>query len=377
MKLTDLLVPRKTKGKEDDLVFLYTNQELKDKYKITEFNIENRSTEERKGHKFWLRNENFRPMPHNPELEIAEGCIDEETNLQRLIIHNKKTNKYFFNNKEAESLDEFFTQNNYGIRPGLSFDIDAYTKIKQQLEAKNDFTHSPYLFREKYMLLNFGEYPDYNNEVVLASDKYRDSRFTQFPQATGKEYYHQSSCTLFNGEKEIYRNREYLIKGKKYVHLFASVFIPVTKISFMILNWNDLPKSINPQGTGTAKTIDLIATRTLNELPYQFHRNNVKTENNWLHSSIRAFLNGNANTKGQFIEDFRTNNFINQAFENEITLLKEIEFTKEQTQKQKKFKLIIKPSNCGIKNLLPRLNSNTTQISKNHTQSTDIYERNQ
>ena len=56
------------------------------------------------------------------------------------------------------------------------------------------------------MLLNFGEYPDYNNEVVLGSDKYRDSRYTQFPQATGKEYYHQSSCTLFNGEKEIYRN---------------------------------------------------------------------------------------------------------------------------------------------------------------------------
>lgn len=103
----DLLVPRKTKSKEIDLVFLYTNQELKDKYKITEFNIENRSTEERKGHKFWLRNENFRPMPHNPELEIAEGCIDEETNLQSLIIHNKKTNKYFLITKKLNHLMNF------------------------------------------------------------------------------------------------------------------------------------------------------------------------------------------------------------------------------------------------------------------------------
>jgi len=106
-------------------------------------------------------------------------------------------------------------------------------------------------------------------------------------------------------------------------------WVKVEPISFIIKNWNDMPKSINFKGHGKAKFFDLRAEEAIiSNIPFYKHRARVKNSplwSMWQNSTIRGFLNGiNVNNitengvpkfgaayGGDFTRDF---NFLNEAF---------------------------------------------------------------
>lgn len=108
------------------------------------------------------------------------------------------------------------------------------------------------------------------------------------------------------------QNEEYEYNGEKYVRVEvikydsnsafdddtqcpetgAYTWAKVEPISFRIINWDDLPRSINPKGNGTAKFVEVETEEgIISRLP--FYPEYGKTEHTmWQNSVYRAYLNG-------------------------------------------------------------------------------------
>lgn len=162
---------------------------------------------------------------------------------------------------------------------------------------------------------------------------------------TGRWY---SSNDLENGYDKDYagkHNPEFEYQGNRYVRVVSYQndedcrysdgtlsgkkgtirWVKVEPITFIIRNWDEMPKSINPKGNKKAKYFDLIAeeaiTASVSFYPYEEDCNSTM----WQNSSIRGFLNGidvrniqsNGNTEygasrgGNFTGEC---NFLNEAF---------------------------------------------------------------
>ena len=102
-------------------------------------------------------------------------------------------------------------------------------------------------------------------------------------------------------------------------------WVKVEPISFKIRNWDEMPKSINPKGNGSAKYFDLRAEEAItSNIPF-YPDANDKNSTMWQNSSVRGFFNGidvrniqsNGNTEygasrgGNFTGEC---NFLNEAF---------------------------------------------------------------
>ncbi len=109
--------------------------------------------------------------------------------------------------------------------------------------------------------------------------------------------------------------------GKKGTIRWASV----EPISFVIKNWEEMPKNINPKGNGKAKYFDLRAEEAIiSNIPF-YPNTNDKNSTMWQNSSVRGFFNGidvrnirsngnieyGANRGGNFTGEC---NFLNEAF---------------------------------------------------------------
>ena len=155
--------------------------------------------------------------------------------------------------------------------------------------------------------VELGEYPcTYVGDVTNATlTNVFSSGSTPFTAATGR-YYTSNSVTT-SGTYTPKQNPEYLLFGERYVPvsiLSYSANYPfstgtnngasgtlrwfkVEPIKWLIGNWDALPKSINPSGTGTADTMNLVAAELITAgIP--FHASDTL----WANSVIRAFLNG-------------------------------------------------------------------------------------
>ena len=99
----------------------------------------------------------------------------------------------------------------------------------------------------------------------------------------------------------------------------------VEPISFVIKNWDEMPKSINPKGNGRAKYFDLRAEEAItSNIPF-YPDEDDQNSTMWQNSSIRGFFNGidvrnigsngnieyGANRGGNFTGEC---NFLNEAF---------------------------------------------------------------
>ena len=191
-----------------------------------------------------------------------------------------------------------------------------------------------------YHTLKFGVYPQERKELEEEFANFPDLYFTK----TGKKFVDTTNTNFPTLS-------EYLHNGKKYVRYVSydnSVdWFEVQPIIWRIRNWKDLPQSINPQGTGTAKYLDLKSEKAL--LGLHFHDDFLdnwtsykdlvgdqdvqKLEENcslWQNSIVRGFLNGidvnyikNANGNPAYsapsIQNFEQNNFIKSALDIEIS----------------------------------------------------------
>lgn len=176
---------------------------------------------------------------------------------------NHKVIITYENINNHQATNDFILANSFGVRPCMRFDVNAYANLVANLEANHDRSHSPYQVKD-YMCLKFGEY---------------------------------------HGRNDLENKRP---------------------IEWRILNWHDLPKSINPKGNGKATTLDLFSVNILEEMPYQTSQLSFKHENQWQKSLVRSFLNGYVNTIGRHTKDFRNHSFFSQAFKNEKDLLNNI-----------------------------------------------------
>jgi len=134
----------------------------------------------------------------------------------------------------------------------------------------------------------------------------------------------------FNGERyvRIVTNADQKI-FKPYEEKTIIKWVKVEPISFIIKNWNQMPKSINPEGDGTAEFFDLRSSEViLANVPFCPQSDKYGSRNNnamWQRSMIRAYLNGIDVSKIQKIggvdlgqakgENFEGPcNFLNEAF---------------------------------------------------------------
>lgn len=165
-----------------------------------------------------------------------------------------------------------------------------------------------------YHTLQIGEYPKTKTDEELSQtleDLYNAGKIKEGIEATGRWY-------SGNGQKRIYadyagkHNPEFEYKGNRYVRVVSYPederntysdgtktgkegtvrWVKVEPISFKIINWDEMPKTINPKGNGTAKYFDLRAEEVIiANIPFYPDEDDINSTM-WQNSTIRGFFNG-------------------------------------------------------------------------------------
>ena len=267
----------------------------------------------------------------------------------------------------------------FSTRIALNLNLSEVLKIKQQSENFFNIKTVKSVAGIVYHTIDFGEYPQ---DKAKNSDELEHLVYGQNSpklSLTGKMYY-----ASIKGPDSYSLNDEYEYMGKRYVRAVATkydestvykdgtsvedgpVWFEVKPIKWKILNYEDLPKELNPNGTGRAKTL-FIETEDgiIPEIPFNTTPSFYKTINDnitlWQNSVIRAYLNGydlsmeirNGNGNKDFISpinyDFKGRGFINEALDMDIVLNK-------TSQQQNETELAENKTTTTRKNRLEKLN---------------------
>ncbi len=218
--------------------------------------------------------------------------------------------------------------------------IDASKIISDKMHFPSMFQLSTVTYRKQTLhTIEFGEYPqsfvgaDKNNEL--------ENLFSSGSlAATGKKYIGRVDST-----KKIIYHDEYSYKGQKYVrvktrtnsfsemHLSNGItitsrqkflWVKVEPIVWRILNWDRLPKKLNPKGTNQDDFIDARSDHAIHgSIPFHL-TSSGDYYSLWQNSSIRGYLNGinvnNIKSNGNPMYgtdgggDFTNKSFIREAF---------------------------------------------------------------
>ena len=197
-----------------------------------------------------------------------------------------------------------YTNTNFaGLCPSLHYNLSSEDEfdIREVKDRRGEII---------YHTLQIGEYPktkvneSLNDTLELL---YHGGKIKEGISATGRWY----SC---NGQKEGYKDYagkhspEFEYQGNRYVRVISDLnnngdsaiteqaetarWVKVEPISFEIKNWDEMPKNINPKGTGKAKYFDLRAEEVITaNIPFYPDGRNRKS-NMWQNSCVRGFFNG-------------------------------------------------------------------------------------
>lgn len=238
----------------------------------------------------------------------------------------------------------FFDSTCIGICPVLHLNISAVISARKVSQNFKIEPHKDKNGEIQYHTIEFGSYPqDFagkkSGELTLLNEKGKLPR-------TGK-YYHG---WWDSGSGKYQLHPEYEYEGKKYVRVYSRkadedseykgkikapktetyLWAEVQPIKWRIRNWDELPKELNPEGKGTAKTIFVKSEDALfSGVPFNtFYRDPKNTM--WQNSYLRAYLNsynlheeirkGNGN-KEYILEDYirKGHGFLDEAFDATIT----------------------------------------------------------
>ena len=193
-----------------------------------------------------------------------------------------------------------------------------------------------------YHTIEFGSYPqDKAKNSDELTELYKAHKLTP----TGKTY-----TGYMKDDGSFQQNKEFEYNGKKYVRVISKkhnngskykdgtkapeggtpMWAEVQPIKWKILNYNKLPRSINPNGNGTAKTIYVKSEEALMSgiLFYAGSRENEYTM--WQNSPLRAIFNGynlheelskgNGNIAYKARKNFNFNGkgFLEEAFDGDL-----------------------------------------------------------
>lgn len=258
-----------------------------------------------------------------------------------------------------------------GIVPSAHFNLNAV------LEAKSELTNFGNIKEVKsgagatvFHAIELGYYP---KSVVKESENF-ESAFQNNPQdfvPTGKKYNGFNNKNGDNIEFSYQNNLYVRAENHGYEYLdtrnkgftkypYDHIWFKVEPISWEILNWDEMPKEINPDGKGTAQFIDAQAENIIMQTPYISNN----SEYGWMYqnSTARCFLNSidsrrDRNRNGNYRARFAPNmfagcGFLEEAFVFSLDLLKENNIVAEDQLNNKMTKCTISNQELtGIKNL--------------------------
>ncbi len=176
------------------------------------------------------------------------------------------------------------------VRPCVQLDVDACMTVLKHLTKQKQ--QAPY-FQINQCKMSLGLYPKtYVGDDLNA--KFEARKEDEDLTLTGKSY-----TGRYNKKRQkltVYD--EYEIDGEKYIRVDKGFkgndgyWVKIEPIDWTIDNWDDLPKAINPQGTGEAETVQLRAEAAI-IAGIPFYPNNEDEHNHlWQNSSLRGYLNG-------------------------------------------------------------------------------------
>ena len=270
---------------EKDLISVPSNQDIK-KYNLTNNDL---VLDSNNADFWWLRNDQSQApkiiTAENHNVRYYDGCIYNKDGSQQKIEERKNTNNPLGYTYELDLNPIYknifghgiFNYCNFAVRPMMQINLQAYHHLKKY------FGYQPYEILKKdksYYCVNLGK---------------------QFNLATNE-------------------------KGNQ-------------KLVWRILNWEDMPVNINPQGTGKAESMALLSMQDVGALTFSYQCENLATS--WANSAIRNRLNGKCKKHESFIDN---------AFEDERMLLR--------TFRRKKTKVIETNQSALKKQLITELQNN-------------------
>lgn len=250
---------------------------------------------------------------------ILSGINVGQENYTSFYLRTKSSNTHssvLNPNLEQDLVETFnftyFNSNkvylNYiGVRPSLYLDTNSvFGAIQTYPNSKFFKINEKNVGETNYHTITFGEFPK-----TVVSDKKLISKIDKQGKELNKVYFSNIDFTgafinsrvkEFNGERYAiikgnpWGNSLKLSNGKK-VENNAIYYVKVEPISWCIINWNNLPKTINVKGSGKEKEMLLISEDTLFPMPFysQCFSNFAPTPKNlalWQNSTIRGYLNG-------------------------------------------------------------------------------------
>lgn len=194
-----------------------------------------------------------------------------------------------------------------------------------------------------YHTIAFGEYPQiYYNGIFLEGMK-TDGVPTgreyicgnNFGMQSAKEYVHYVSgkkVPIYFVKMDTYPHlsmEEYDMKRGEGLPKGVEAYAIVKPIQWIIRNWDELPKDINPIGSGQDDFLDLVSARAITNLPfvdsseYTFGKTPSLV---WEDSLIRKYLNG--------LDKFSENNFISQALYRDLVKIKDLGLSFDKEDKK-------------------------------------------
>lgn len=233
---------------------------------------------------------------------------------------------------------------NLGLCPALHLNLSSVISARS---ASRDFFRISEINTKdsgKYHTIEFGEYPktyvgDRKNKELEKLDS------SKRLHATGKTY-----TGMIDNDGVLTLHFEFEYKGQKYVRVFTQkydgdseysdgtmapddgtyMWVKVEPIVWKIRNWDELPKEINPTGSGKAKFIDIKTDEAIiSGIPF-YPDSDDENCSMWQNSTIRGYLNGinvnniktNGNTKFTAPNggDFREHSFLTEALPSELSL---------------------------------------------------------
>ena len=239
----------------------------------------------------------------------------DDTGMTRYWLdrNNSSASYVCYVNKCGYILSSYYPTTYYfGVRPALKLNLKSV--ISAQSAASEFFK-----INSNKKTIEFGLYPQ---DYVLPKDE--------------ELYSQHSKYGTFKLKMKKFDDYARYENGFYAPDSGTPVCALIKPIEWVITNWEDLPTSINPDGSGEAQTIDLISEKVL--FPMAFSSGSTYWEN----SKIRAYLNGYVLEKGSANNE----NFITQAIlpylaevENSINASKSVAESGSYTKKINELKI--------------------------------------
>ncbi len=295
------------------------------------------------------------------DYSMMNGCNTDEP-LYQLTIQNGESDWRYHNTCLSDA---------YGIRISTCIKLEAipdgigkFPEYKLE-KVYDDRLKTEQISKFEYAVIEFGCYPQ-----DRAENSYQLEQLYQMNalQPTGKSY-----IGYMGKDYKLVRNPEFVFEGERYVRVLVKnlrhnnayefkngrellddgspCWAKVQPIRWVIRNWDELPKNINPLGSGTAEVIDLSCESSiLGNIPYGLDGKN-KYDNLWQNSLLRAILNGydlqeqlekgngDPSRKNDINYNFKGQGFIDEAFFDYNALTKQYTQQKEEGGKIMKTRL--------------------------------------